>query len=165
MSTTTQIIRSLPESDAGLSFPSVNNTFGFTPWKIIAPSTNSEMSIIAVTYQSCSIPTADSIFHVIIEVGFGLNNTVTKLQLPYCVRSDTSAGYFMYEGRITLPEPLIVPKNTIILVRKADDRAVSNPFTNGVKLNVLSDILPIQTRETNQFQNFMNAGIGEKSFN
>lgn len=135
----TQLVLTLPERRAGLSFTTSSTGWAYTKWQPITDRTNSPINIIGLQFQVTKATTADTTYEVIFEIGIGNSGSeVTKIQIPYSFRSDTAVAYYLDTRTIFLPEAFSVSEMSRISVRLAQSVAFGDTY-NGIKLMYTSD--------------------------
>ena len=132
----TDLILTLPsiESKPRMVYSAIT-AWAFDPWAVVAKKTMSDINIIGFTFQWTHIPAVDSTVECLFEIGIGdLGGFVTKVQLPFNIRSDTAVGiYLNTANNLFLPEGYTVPSGSSIAVRVADSITGSLLY-NGVSL-------------------------------
>jgi len=126
------------------AFPS--NTTGLAPspsatswvagaWVQMSPGNATDISIISLTFQVTNTPGAGTTREYLFEIGTGAAGAeVTKVQIPYSTRMDTTVGFFLTRAyTIFLPEPYVIPANNRIAVRCYNNAAASLA-QSGVKI-------------------------------
>ena len=82
--------------------------------------------------------------------------------MPFSFRNDTAVGYYLEVGPIMFPEPFLVTTGTVVSARLYTSTV--NSGRGGIKLLIMSDAVPLSPYNTKNFNNFKNAGMGEKTF-
>ena len=121
--------RVLPEPQlVGLAPVSAASAWGFGSW-VLVQQTAGESSIMAVSYQWTSAPTADTTEETLLEIGTGASGSqTTQLQFPHSHRSDTAVGYYLKPTWVVLPEPFAVTAGTALWVRAADSSTSARTY-------------------------------------
>lgn len=160
MATTTETIRCIPEYSKGISCVTVATSWRPSAWKVIAPLTNSDMYIIGLNYQVTQVPSADTTYESVVEVGIGATgNEVVVIQSPYSFRADTAVGHYMDRQKVFFPDPYYVPRGTTVSVRIAVSNAAAVTI-QGIKLMVYDSVRPVQPNEIGQLVNSNNINVG-----
>lgn len=154
MSTTLNLY-SIPNQSNGLSLlMGTNVAWRYSQWKVVAPFTNADMSIVGVVAQSQFIGGGADLNHEnIYEIGIGeVGNPTLIVQLSRIFRGDTAVGFPM-EAYMWLPEPRFIPKGSTLSMRFACGQG-GQYTSDGVRILVMSDRYPISTEETVRFENY-----------
>jgi hypothetical protein len=94
-----------------------------------------QWAICGVRTMMHVIPTADSTFEMLVEVGTGAaGSEVTQVQIPFSCRSDTAVAYY-FPPLPFLPEPYLIAAGTRVAVRFADASASAQTYS-GTRLIV-----------------------------
>lgn len=138
MSTTTLQIRSLPSSETGVTVATSATTWRFGAWKQLGQFTLEDIYVYGLQWQETLELSGDSTHEVLFEIGVGMvGREVTKIQIPYSSRSDTSftAYYLPPIGCVFLPEPVLIPQYSTISVRATAGSGIK--IFNGIKLRYM----------------------------
>lgn len=152
MSTTTLAIRSAPTNragatEAGATPVSAASVWGFGSTVLINENTNGDIYIAALQFQVTAVLSVDTTEEVLFEIVIGAKGSeVTKVQIPYSYRSDTAVSIYLGSQKISLAEPVFIPKSSRVSVRVADNNAASRTY-NAVKIIYMSQ-LPLIEQDT-----------------
>lgn len=162
MSTTTLQLRSLPESEGGVSLTTSNVAWQFSEWKQLGQFTRSDLYIYGLLWQVTKIAAADTPYQVLFEIGLGVvGREVTKIQIPHSFRNDTAVGYYFDQLSVFLPEPFFVPQYSTISVRVAYNDNSSTTF-DGVKLKYMGTEAMVPPSVSNDnIENFKSVSAGD----
>lgn len=159
MSTTILPYQTMPALGNGISL-TVDAVTAWLPtqWEVIAPVTNEDMYIAGISYQNGTVGGQDAVREGLIEVGFGAAGyEVVQIQVPTAQIRDTGVTFVM-PARIFLPEPVFVPKGTVVSVRVYYSLAAI--IVSGIKLIIQKNTTPIQIGETLNIENNKNFSGG-----
>lgn len=153
---TTLTFRAIPSNYTGLTaVMGLNVAWRFSPWKILAPTTNSDMFLCGIDVKQDFISPTDDTHEQIFEIAFGKPGAETlRAQFPHSIRGDTSATHYMY-AQLWLPEPILVPRGTIVSGRFACGQGGQYAF-NGMKILVMTNGIPINPSEAGLPENYKN---------
>lgn len=131
---------SFPAAANGLSRTSNATAWVHSTWIELFPDSQFPSTDVAIVGVDCSIGsvvTADTTIEFLMELGTGTaGSEVTKVQIPWSLRSDTSANYFLgiADRFLWLPEPFKVPAGTRVAVRIASSAA--SFVNNGISVHI-----------------------------
>lgn len=128
---------SIPTAAAGLTPASAASAWGYGTWvEVVSAASNTTSKYISgFSFQITNVPALDTSTEQLFEIGTGASSAeVTKVQVPYSIRADTLANYYMTNiFNVYFPEPMVISTGTRIAVRVADSLTSAITY-NGVKL-------------------------------
>jgi hypothetical protein len=112
----------------GLQVASAASSWGYGSWVELQRTTEA-VSILGISYQWTSIPTADTTESHLIEVGTGAAGAESaQLQVSSNHRSDTAVGYYLQTFQMFFPEPRSISAGTRVSIRAADSSSSARTY-------------------------------------
>ena len=125
-------IYSLPSNSAGFTYTTSATNWGAGAYTQITAGLPYDTYILGFNYEYSDNPGDDLTVENLIELATGeAGSEVIKIQLPSPVRRDQNSGYYP-KVHVTLPEPLLVTKQTRIAFRIYSSGP--SEIFNGVKI-------------------------------
>lgn len=136
----TDLMLVIPDQANGAS-PISGASWAFGNWVTVITHTQDNFIINGLTWQVTNVPTADTTYEQIFEIGVGdAGSETTIAQVPYSFRADTAADYYVDTYTFYFPEAIIVAPNRRIAVRAASSDAATITY-NGVKLRYQATVI------------------------
>lgn len=129
---------SYPSVGTSQSISSASSAWSFGAYKFLFATDSNTKTIIGITFQTTYVPADDTTIEQLFEIGFGpTGSEVVKVQIPYSMRDDTGADYYIQapESFIMLPEPITVPANTKVSIRVTDSIASALDYIVKVRVD------------------------------
>ena len=149
---------SFPAAAAGLTPITGATAWVFGSWVVATTGLGYDIDIIGFTLQvTPASPALDTTFEAVAEIGTGADGSeVTQIQIPFQLRTDTTAYGYYKQGQIPVffPEPRTISAGTRLAVRVAHNVTAAITY-NGVKILYKEGVTTVTDDRATKMVNIM----------